>query len=383
MKAKLVIVVLIVLIVLIVWKTNEQKQISLNKEPIKIGWIGAQTGVGVTIGEEELKGTELAAKLINDKGGILGHKIEIVAGDVSIDKLKNGASVAQKLINVDKVVAIVGPQWDEPAYVVVPIADEAKIPIVGPDTTDAIKEKTNSPYLFSTWYDNRVGVEEILKYAKDHDLKKFIVLMQQKAGFWKFTRDAFVEKAPNYGVEIVKEFEMGNLISFDFRTELALMKQIPHDALFFVMSDPTQCVFLKQKKELGIKTPIFGTESTGNPASLGECAALMEGTTYFSTPKTGFGGYKKFETAFTKEYGRGPLFPSAVTAFDAVGVIARGLEASKLAGGEMLQKAMSGISDYTGASQPIVTFKPNGFVVTPDDTFEMMTVRDGKFTKVE
>ncbi len=376
-------IIVAVLVIGAIWYGGRQPSVVGEKEPIKIGEISAQTGIGITIGEEELKGALLAAKEINARGGVFGHPLQIVPGDVSIDKLKAGATVAQKLISVDKVLAIVGPQWDEPMQVVAPIAELAKVPLVGPDTTDTLKQEAAYSYLFSTWYDNRVGIRELLRHAQKHNLKRVVILMQRKAGFWSFTRDAFVQNAPQFGVQVVKEFEMGEPISFDFRTTLAKIKQVPHDAIFFVMSDPTQCVYLKQKKELGITSVSLGTESTGNPASLKECGAYMEGNTYFSTPRNDHEGYKVFAAAFEKEYGRQPLYPSAVTAYDGVGMIAKALVTSNLKGGESLRNALAAIKDYPGASLATMTFKENGFLDTPEDAFEMLTIKDGKFIKVE
>ncbi len=80
--------------------------------PIKVGGIAALTGVGVANGEEVRKGAELAVKEINASGGVLGRPIEYIVEDVSIDKLDVAGTVTQKLISIDKVSVIVGPQWD-------------------------------------------------------------------------------------------------------------------------------------------------------------------------------------------------------------------------------------------------------------------------------
>lgn len=370
-------VIVILILILIVLRSQGE-----DASPIKIGSVSALTGVGVAIGEEEYKGTRLAVDEINKAGGVKGRPLVLISEDVSIDKLKNAGSVANKLVSVDKVVAIVGPQWDEPMLAMLPITEKAQVPLIGPDTTDAVESDTVGTYLFSTWYDNRVGVDAILKYAQEKGLKKIAILRPLNAGFWKFASDLVAANASKYGLTIIDDVDVGNPLATDFRTFITKLKQKNPQAIFFVMADPSQCIFFKQMKEQGFTVPVLATEAAGNNASLTQCASDMSNL-YFSTPSVDHAGYKEFEKAFMASYGRLPQFPSAVTAYDAVKVLAIALEKTDGQGGPILQKALSETKGVRGASQPELTFKENGFVITPADAFEMRMVRDGKFVKAE
>lgn len=381
MNKKIIWILGLIIIVLIILGLN-RKSDSTYSESIKIGSVSARTGVGVAIGDEEYKGTKLAVDEINKKGGIKGRMLELVSEDVSIDKLNIAGSVANKLVSIDKVIAIVGPQWDEPMLAMLPITEKAKVPLIGPDTTDSVESDIVGQYLFSTWYDNRVGVEVIMKHAQAKGLKKISILRPLNAGFWKFASDLVASSAPKYGITIVEDVDIGNPLTTDFRTFISKLKQKKPDAIFFIMADPGQCIFFKQMREQGFAVPVLATEAAGNNASLSQCASDMTNL-YFSTPSVSHPGYKAFESAFTEAYGRGPLFPSAVTAYDAVRVLADALEKTAGEGGEALQKALSETKGFKGASLPEITFKENGFVITPADAFEMQTVRDGKFVKAE
>ncbi len=368
-----------VIVIIGAFVMSERKSQDLSVEPIKIGGISALTGVGAAIGEAERKGAQMAIDEINENGGVLGRKLELISEDVSLDKIKNGATVAHKLINVDKVIAIVGPQWDEPAEPILPIIESAKVPMIGPDNSDQVERNQNFEYFFSTWYDNRVGIREILRFAQENSYNNITILRLVDAGFWKFTADAFVKEAPNYGVTIVDDINLGNALVLDFRTALSKIRVQKPDAVFVVTSDYNQCVFLKQASEMALNAVSFGTESSGDSVSLKNCPQLLENR-IFSTPvKTE--SQLEFEARFEKKYGEKPEYPSIVTAYDAVRVIADGLRRSKLEGGEALQKAIAA-TNIPGASVPTIKFNEKGFLQTPEDAFEMKTVKNGEFVQI-
>lgn len=346
---------------------------------IKIGSISALTGVGAAIGEEERKGAQLAVNEINTSGGIEGRKLELVSEDVSLDKIKNAATVAEKLVNVDNVVAIVGPQWDEPAAPILPIVERAKVPMIGADNSDQLEKDTQYDYFFSTWYDNRVGVRELLRFSQSKGYKNIAIIRPLSAGFWEFTANTFIDEAPKYGVNVIENIDMGNPLSVDFRTSISKIKAKKPDAVFIVTSDYNQCAFVKQAKELGLIVPTLGTESSGDQVSLAQCPELLENR-YFSTPKQS-DKYAAFSASFKSTFGNIPKYPSAVTAYDAVYVIADALKKTDGKGGEALQKAIAE-TDRKGAALAEMKFNQKGFLFTPEDSFEMKTTKGGVFVDV-
>ena len=377
---KIFVGLIIVFALFVVIKLSYDK--SPEEESIKIGFVGALTGVGSAIGNEELYGAQLAVNEINIEGGILGKKLELVPEDVSLDKQKVIGAVAQKLIDIDKVVAIVGPQWDEPAFVFVPIIDKEMIPTIGVDNTDIVEDETPSEYFFSIWYDNRVGIQTILEYAEDQNIQTISIIRPFNSTFWKFVSDLMVEGAPEHGITVLDDIDLGNPLTLDFRTQITKLKQKKPEALFMVMSDFNECTFLRQLRELSYSGPVFATESAGNQASLRECPDLLENL-YFSTPVNTDSAYSDFENTFEKQYGEKPAFPSAVTAYDAVYIIAEALEETEGEGGEVLKNAIASIDNFKGASQPDISFNEKGFVITPDDIFKMYTVRNGEFVLIK
>src|SRR6185369_7440188 len=118
-------------------KKEEAKQAEAPKaagDTIKIGFLGALTGDVAMFGKPTLEGMKMAADDLNAAGGVLGKKIEIVEADNRGDK-QEGASVAQKLISRDNVVAILGDPTTGISKVVAPIAQKAGVVLLSAGAT--------------------------------------------------------------------------------------------------------------------------------------------------------------------------------------------------------------------------------------------------------
>ena len=103
---------------------------------IPIGIAVAQTSNTALLGQEEVIGAKLAEKFFNDKGGVNGTPIKLVFQDTAGDEAgANNAFLA--LINQDKVVGIVGPTLSQQAFSADKLANDAKVPVIGPSNTAA------------------------------------------------------------------------------------------------------------------------------------------------------------------------------------------------------------------------------------------------------
>src|SRR3989344_6021865 len=97
-----------VVAVLVIWGiVSMSKKDGTESETIKIGFIGPLTGDTANIGQNAQAAVAIAVEEVNNSGGVLGKKVEVVYEDDGC----NGATAANavsKLINTDKVVAILG-----------------------------------------------------------------------------------------------------------------------------------------------------------------------------------------------------------------------------------------------------------------------------------
>jgi amino acid-binding protein len=101
---------------------------------IAIGVGVAQTSNVALLGQEQVAGAKIAEKYFNDRGGINGTPIKLLFQDTGGDEA-GAINAFQTLINRDKVVGIVGPTLSQQAFSADPIANNARVPVVGPSNT--------------------------------------------------------------------------------------------------------------------------------------------------------------------------------------------------------------------------------------------------------
>lgn len=349
-------------------------------EPLKIGGIFALSGLGASQGQQELNAALLAVEEVNAEGGVRGRPLELIAEDVSLDKLNTAASAAHKLIDVDKVVAIVGTTWDEPAQVILPIIEAAKVPMVGPNQTRMLEVEKPYEYFFNVWYDNAVGIRVLLSFAQLQGIKSIAVIRPIPAGFYQYVSDRTAEIAPEFGINIVSDISLNDPAPSDYRTPLSKIMQKKPDAILMVLNGGTACTFLKQVREMGINVPVLSTEAAGDTYALSQCPDLMENL-YFSYPKESE-QYAGFAKRYAERFGTLPQTPSAVTAYDAVRVVVGGLQKTEGQGGSLLRDAIGALT-LEGVSQPKISFDDIGYAHTSSDAYQMRTVRSGSFVLYE
>ncbi|MBI4321146.1 MAG: ABC transporter substrate-binding protein [Chloroflexi bacterium] len=142
-------------------------------EPYRIGALYSQTGNLATYDVVASKGVKLLAEKINKAGGVNGHPLEIIMYDPE-SKPEQVVALAKKLIQQDKVIAIVGPSATAQAGPLVPIVNEAKIPNVAQQGSMLLNSK--HPYAFSSMSSGLVVAEVALAWAQKKGIKKIGML---------------------------------------------------------------------------------------------------------------------------------------------------------------------------------------------------------------
>src|SRR5258708_8678639 len=107
---------------------------SFSGKTIKLGAILSITGAGGVYGPQSRDGMNLAVKQINNSGGVNGAQIALTINDDASDKAQS-AQVAQKLIQEEQDMALLGPTLSNSAVAVHPLAESLKTPILAVSTT--------------------------------------------------------------------------------------------------------------------------------------------------------------------------------------------------------------------------------------------------------
>ena len=97
--------------------------------PIRIGASLAQTGEFAALGQTQLRGYQLCVKHTNDKGGVLGRKLELVLHDDGSNPA-TAVRLYEKLITQDKVDLVLGPYSSPMTEPVADVNEKYKMPMV-------------------------------------------------------------------------------------------------------------------------------------------------------------------------------------------------------------------------------------------------------------
>jgi branched-chain amino acid transport system substrate-binding protein len=240
------------------------------EEPIKIGAFFDLSGPAAAIGAPTKLVAEMVTTKINDEGGINGRKIELVMADAESDPTK-AAAIVKKFINVDKVVAVVGPTRTDTGMAAKKMLEEAQIPTimtVGGDPVIMEGKMGNMDFGAARWIfkspqRSSVAVGKVLEYLKNNGLKKVALITSSDS----FGRDGlrWLEKmGPETGLEIVakESFEPSDT---DMTAQLTKIKAAGPQAVVCWTIGPAGSIVAKNRLQIGLEAPLFQCHGLPDP----------------------------------------------------------------------------------------------------------------------
>lgn len=227
--------------------------VAMAADTLKIGALFAVTGPASFLGEPERNTLEILVKEANAKGGIKGHKLELIVYDTQGDATK-AVQLATKLIKNDKVSVIVGPSTTGETMAVIPVVEKEKIPMIscaaGIKITDPVKK-----YVFKTPANDHVAAEKIFNYMAAKK-QKSVALLTVTDGFGSSGREQLKDMAKKKGINIVSDETYGPKDS-DMTAQLTKIKGSKADAIICWGTNPGPAIITRNVKQLGIKMPLY------------------------------------------------------------------------------------------------------------------------------
>lgn len=346
------------------------------EKEIKIGVITPLTGGSAKYGEDIKRGYDLAVEEINEKGGIKGRKIRLIYEDSEAQPQK-AVSAALKLIERDKVVAILGALVSSATLAVAPIAEKNEVVLLS-SASSSPKITKAGDYVFRNEISDRYGAKETARLFFDIGFKKITILYINN-DFGIGFRDVVQETYEELG-GVITRTETFEQDAKDFRTQLSKIKESNPEAVLIV-SYKEAILILRQMKELGIKKQILSTALFEDPEVVEKAGHMAEGTiyTYYGTfdPKSQDINITEFMNKFKEKYGVDPEYYAPI-GYDAVKILALAIKKGDLEP-VRIKDALYKIINFPGLSG-ITTFDENGDVAKP---VILKTVQHGKFVNYE
>ncbi|MFN3568224.1 MAG: ABC transporter substrate-binding protein [Caldimicrobium sp.] len=245
------------------------------RDPIKIGVILSVTGPGSIIGEPGKNTILLLAEEINKRGGIKGRPLEVIIEDTKTEETQ-AVLAAKKLIERDKVVAIIGPSTTGESMAVIPIVTQAKIPMVSVAAGSGITEPVSERYwIFKTPQHDRSAVEAIYRYLKNQRITK-VGILTITTGFGDQGRRSLLELAPKYGITVVAD-ERYKPKDSDMTVQLMKAKNAGAQAIINWSVGPEQIIVTKNWHDLKLGIPLIQSHGWGSRKNLELAGKAAEG----------------------------------------------------------------------------------------------------------
>lgn len=355
--------------------SQQQNQQQGGSDTIKIGTLGPLTGNIATYGVSTKHGVEIAVDEINNAGGIDGKKVEIISEDTRGDQTE-AANAVTKLIQQDKVIAIVGGVISSETLTAGPIANDAKVVMISSSSTaSGIPEV--GPYIFRNCLSDEVQAAQLAEYAiKEMGFKNFAI-MYTNNDYGVSLKDAFEKKARELAnVLTVETYNDGDN---DFRPQLTKIKSLNPDALYIAGYYTEAAKIAQQAKEQGLNVQILGADGFYSPKLLELGGEAVEGVVFTAGffPDDPSEAVQNFVKAYREKFNAEPdMF--AAQAYDAAKILLTAIKNAKGQGGEVLQAEMAKTKDFPGITG-ITSFTENGDALK--DVL-ILKVENGKFVKI-
>lgn len=248
-------------------------------DEILVGQFGSMTGGEATFGQSTDKGVRLAIDAKNAAGGIKGKKIRLLTED-NQGKPEEAAAVVKKLISQDKVIAILGEVASTRSLAAAPIAQQFKIPMVTPSSTNPRVTQVGD-YIFRVCFIDPFQGPVMARFTRENlKLKRVAVLKDLKSDYSLGLSEFFQKKFKELGGEIVSEqtFQTGDS---DFKAQLTRIRSSNPEAIFIPAYYTEVGLIARQARELGIKAVLLGGDGWDSPKLFEIGQKAIEGS-YFS-----------------------------------------------------------------------------------------------------
>lgn len=228
--------------------------------PYVIGAVFDVTGPGSPLGTPEQDTVKMLVKQINDHGGIKGHPLQVIFADNGSDEAKSVMAM-KKLIESDKVLAIIGTSQTGTTLAGAETVASAKIPLISCAAGVKIVDPVQ-PYIFKTAQSDVHAVAKVLDYCKAKKLRKVAIITVSNA-FGDSGKQQLKKQTPGQGINIIAEESFGTNDP-DMTAQLMRIRNSRPDAVICWGTNPGPAIVAKNMVKLGMKMPLLMSHGIAN-----------------------------------------------------------------------------------------------------------------------
>jgi branched-chain amino acid transport system substrate-binding protein len=353
------------------------------KNTVKIGAILAVTGPASNLGAPEAKTLQMLVDQTNAAGGLLGREVQLVLKDSGASPEK-ALSFARQLIEEEQVLAIIGPSTSGESMAIKSLCEEAKTILLSCAAAETIVDPVAS-YVFKTPQKDSYATVWIFNSMKEMGIQKIGVLASN-TGFGNGGKAQLEKYAPEYGIQILIT-EVYDKDATDLTGVLTKVKARGVQAVVNWSIEPAQSLVAKNMRQLGMKQPLLQSHGFGNIRYVQAAGQAAEGIVFpcgrlliaeelpDSHPqKALLLNYKKqYESRFDEE-----VSTFGGHAYDAYTILAEAVRRAGSVEPAKVRDAIENLKGFAGTAG-VFNFSPTDHNGLDMSSFEMLTVKDGKF----
>jgi branched-chain amino acid transport system substrate-binding protein len=351
--------------------TNNNGQ---DRSTIKLGLFGDLSGPTFNYGESAKNGALMAADQINQAGGIKGRKIDIVIED-DHGSPERAAMLASKLIDQDKVIAVIAGGTSGNSRAAAPKAQASRIPFISPSSTDPAVTQVGD-FIFRACFVDAFQGDVMARFAVNTlKARKAAILFDFNSSYGRGLSDYFELSFAKLGGEIVGKFSYTQNDS-DFRGQLSSIQAAGADVVYIPGYYADVALIAKQARAIGLKQPLLGGDGWDAPELWELGGDALNGsfiTTHYSVDDPS-PAIQQFVREYKQRYGN--LLPDAhaALAYDATRVLADAIERAGSTDGGQLRNALAQTKNFAGVTG-MISMDPDRNAIKPAVVLRLL---DGK-----
>ena len=341
-------------------------------DKVRIGVFMSLTGTTANFGISSVNGIKMAAEEVNAAGGINGKQIELLVQDDRSDA-QEAATIVTKFVTQDQVHAVLGEVASSRSSAAAPIAQNAKIPMLTPSSTNPEVTKKGD-FIFRSCFIDPVQGAAIAQFAaKTLNAKTAALMVDRKNDYSTGLEEVINDTFTRMGGKIVatQSYQEGDQ---DFNAQLTSLKGANPEVIFVPGYYNDVGLIAKQARDKGITVPLVGGDGWDSTQLYAIGGTALNGSfftnhysPYDTDPKV-----QKFVNGYKAKYGGVPD-ALAATAYDAAHIMFDAIKRSKSLTGSDIRDSLAATKDYPGVTGT-VTFNANRDAVKP---IVMIEIKDG------
>ena len=341
-------------------------------DKVRIGVFMSLTGSTANFGISSVNGIKMAAEEVNAAGGINGKQIELLVQDDRSDA-SEAATIVTKFVTQDQVHAILGEVASSRSIAAAPIAQNAKIPMLTPSSTNPEVTKKGD-FIFRSCFIDPVQGAAIAQFAaRTLNAKRAALMVDRKNDYSTGLEKVINETFTRMGGQIVatQSYQEGDQ---DFNAQLTSLKGANPEVIFVPGYYNDVGLIAKQARDKGITVPLVGGDGWDSAQLYAIGGTALNGS-FFTNHYSPFDTdpkVQKFVSGYKSRYNTTPD-ALAATAYDAALIMFDAIKRANSLDGTAIRDALAATKEFPGVTGN-VTFNSARDAVKP---IIMIEIKDG------